>query len=267
MLLLLGGIPCQTIKLVAMRGIPMTQAAALVFFLALSFGEVVRFSAESMFRSQDGRQRPVQVPLLALMPWTSLCLGERMFAVCQFWHVAIVGWVVHMAHGLWHAAVAPDGNVTPIWQPEVAGSMLLVATLSGALLAWDPSSTPLFSPQGWPVPYRTLLAMVLILPVPSGWAALFFEEHGISIIVSCILIGIGSSALSAIWISSWLFVLQRLTWLSKTRAGRLLGVPRTPMEHESVLMFVALLSVTIGSYAYFYDARGTVNPEWVGIFG
>jgi hypothetical protein len=41
----LGGIPCQTIKLVAMSGTPWTQAAALVYFLAQILAEVVNVSA------------------------------------------------------------------------------------------------------------------------------------------------------------------------------------------------------------------------------
>lgn len=52
-LIVLGGIPCQTIKLMAMRGIPLTQTWAMLFFAALVFGEILNIAAESSFRNRD----------------------------------------------------------------------------------------------------------------------------------------------------------------------------------------------------------------------
>ncbi|UNI23850.1 hypothetical protein JDV02_009643 [Purpureocillium takamizusanense] len=60
-LLLLGGVPCQTIKLVSMRGIPLTQTWALLLFLGLLFGEAVNLAAEWTIR------RPGRYPALIRM--------------------------------------------------------------------------------------------------------------------------------------------------------------------------------------------------------
>ncbi|RYP74028.1 hypothetical protein DL771_003217 [Monosporascus sp. 5C6A] len=48
-LIILGGIPCQTIKLLAMGGIPFTQAIALMFFISLILGEVLNLFAVACF--------------------------------------------------------------------------------------------------------------------------------------------------------------------------------------------------------------------------
>ncbi|KJZ69017.1 hypothetical protein HIM_11592 [Hirsutella minnesotensis 3608] len=61
-LIVLGGIPCQTIKLMAMRGIPLTQTWALLFFVALIFGEVLNVAAESIFRIHNGVSTETQDP-------------------------------------------------------------------------------------------------------------------------------------------------------------------------------------------------------------
>ncbi|KAF9770628.1 hypothetical protein IL306_011801, partial [Fusarium sp. DS 682] len=59
-LLFLGGIPCQTIKLLAMRGIPFTQAAALMFFVSFVLGEVLILSAARLGRSNEaGNMEPL----------------------------------------------------------------------------------------------------------------------------------------------------------------------------------------------------------------
>ncbi|KAJ5433260.1 uncharacterized protein N7458_012416 [Penicillium daleae] len=50
-LILLGSIPCQTIKLMAMRGIPLTQTLAMMYFLSLVFGEGLNTTAEAIYRN------------------------------------------------------------------------------------------------------------------------------------------------------------------------------------------------------------------------
>ncbi|KAF4332177.1 hypothetical protein FBEOM_14025 [Fusarium beomiforme] len=53
-LVFLDGILCQTIKLLAMRGIPSTQAAALMFFVSLVLSEVLILSAARLGCSDEG---------------------------------------------------------------------------------------------------------------------------------------------------------------------------------------------------------------------
>lgn len=64
-LIVLGGIPCQTIKLMAMRGIPLTQTWAMLFFAALVFGEVLNIAAESLFRIHNGVSTEARDPSLS----------------------------------------------------------------------------------------------------------------------------------------------------------------------------------------------------------
>jgi hypothetical protein len=111
-----------------------------------------------------------------------------------------------------------------------------------------------------------------LLAAPASWAPIFLDElFGDSrtgsmsspIILAAIIIMVVGAGLGL----AWPFVVDGLRRLSETRTGSLFGVPRSPREHVSLLMFVVLLSATIGSYAYVYDGRGTVNPAWTGVFG
>ncbi|KUJ24558.1 uncharacterized protein LY89DRAFT_24540 [Mollisia scopiformis] len=84
-LILLGGIPCQTIKLVGMRGIPWTQTLAIMYFLSLLFGEVLNILAETSFRT------PRIAPSLECLPSeTNLTCLNVFVAGCNILQVMVI---------------------------------------------------------------------------------------------------------------------------------------------------------------------------------
>jgi hypothetical protein len=272
MLMLLGGIPCQTIKLVAMRGIPLTQTAGLLFFLAQVFGEVITIAAEWMFRSPGGTVS-VQLPPPSRMRWTTLWLGEKVITLCHVWHAAICAWVVIAIP--WHRQIIDpiDGVLirqrvqSPVFWPFTNPAWMLMATFLLTCIIAPPCHSfhcPRYGPRHFVLElYVCIFPPGCMAAVLAAWdeASLYSSQYSILMIVGV------SLAIPIITVVAWTTAPNVPRWLSKTRVGRLFGIPQAPSEQELLGMFMVCYSVTIASYAYIYLGGGTVNPVWLGVFG
>jgi len=94
-LLALGGVPCQTVKLMVMEGVFWTKAWALIFALSIVFGEVVLVCARIVDTNHDihlpkpkwrERSWAVHLDLAFHLPYTGHChLAYGVIATVVYW--------------------------------------------------------------------------------------------------------------------------------------------------------------------------------------
>lgn len=267
-LLLLGGIPCQTIKLMAMRGIPVTQVMALVYFTALIFGETVNISAELTLRHRPGAPTPEPPESDRDDDRGAAWLGDTLLGVCHYWGYMTFNFLWAMPN---FAVAARDSKMNEfldglsseqqlLWPFPHTGWLLLTSGFSAALWSVVFSSK---TRRGGDT--DSLLIFYSILVPGCLWTgpAPQPEEGRGAAMVSILLIG-GALCLSII---TAMLTLKLLRMASGSRIGRVLGFPSGASVEEHLVLFLLNLSFTLATYAYGFDETGTINPTWVGVFG
>jgi hypothetical protein len=269
-LLLLGGIPCQTIKLVTMRGIPVTQSVALTYAVALVFGEALNLSAEVYLRNQnagdDFAARPSSQ--LQLSPTSPSLVSRCVFLGLHILQAAPVWWLTPNLF----AALGEAVNFRPLALAAVIISAIFPAIICSYGWVWfvyrgtghrffgegDVLSLPIISFPFSMLSFQLLLESSYILDRVDGYVRSFFGVYGF------VLLGLGLFAFFC-WLAIIAFWL--LGSLARSRVGRILGLPRSSLELRSFVMFLLLLLLVVLSYAYVFDSAGTVNPGWLAVFG
>jgi hypothetical protein len=241
LLLGLSGIPCQTIKLVGMEGVPWTLSFALLYFLSIVFGEAMHLSAILLFGS-TGSKEDDYAGLPANWHRELTGLAET---VCSVLHL-FVYYIISIQMPIGYTSVLM----------VVLNDIVAAANLGfGEDLSWSESIR-------WPIVvlascYITShrLAEFVTKTVPGRTVPLFL----LSMFGSLALLGV---AFGMAQISSRL-----LRILAGTSIGKTLGVPATSLERILVVWFVVSFILSVLSYAYAFDGTGTVNPSWLGVFG
>lgn len=268
-LLVLGGIPCQTIKLMAMRGIPVTQSLALVYAVALVFGEALNIAAEASLRSSSARPpvRPQPSParqkllsapahvfllLLQVLPASGLVLMLAIIADMKNWNSSPFVWSLDGA--------IEEGMLPISWSLMAAIVFGTVAIVLTSDLDDDSYIGEWFVAF---VPFQLLTLVVPPLLRQSFWRDLDSLSSNELLTMVTVTVILGSLLVSPL---CWLGFIA-FQHLGRNRLGEILGVPRRPSELCCLMSFLFLLLVSVLSYAYAFDGAGTVNPSWLGIFG
>lgn len=264
MLILLGGAPCQTIKLAAMQGIPLTKALALVFFLSIVFGEVISISASTVVHvatdteighppepSQQDNPTPLtRSPasiILAILP-----------ATAEAAHIAIVSYTTFaLIQHAFFVSIPPE---------EKLYSVIMISTLSVVF----PMMVDYFR---FNHEFVAIFAAALLAGLQSFLEA-SREDPGADLEGSWE-VTLGSSLISLLlgvlyWIIGTL--IRNTFWLlvyavHGTRVGGVFGVSGDAREQDMLGLFLWTAVIYVLAYAYLFDGTGTYNPSWTGVFG
>jgi hypothetical protein len=269
----LSGIPCQTIKLVAMKGIPWTQTWALMYFTSIVIGEVLCVLGKPV--SSSGQHEPL-APLRvhATRAWRlshkallgaaachasivfyyfcvifdTLLIPRKAVLVPVLYAMMLLGMlslIFFGAHFSGHARNTPISNELTGQRIQIAfGLVCIGAFLSVATRAFQQANELISQfpgPEGdFPWPLRIWLIICNIIWRLWVWAISlmlsFFSTLAIPVLP---VLGVFVQKQQG-WDISDIFVLP--LWL--------------------LTVLVALFY-----YCVLYDSAGTVNPEWVWVFG
>ena len=299
MLMILAGVPLQTIKLFAMHGIPFTQAVALLFLLFQLVGEALNLSAVIIYHStQPPAAHSLNLPSRRNIRWLEILANNSHLV-----QTSICCWVItkitldifslplgYFAHGvsilsplLLRSLFTPPGVRLPVWLGlnwECPGlntrfhllsmgfSAFVCVSLLTSIYAIDK-----ISPRFPNLPILPALLLVLLLVYLSFFLVAFFGcmlglclIHIFTFVVSRYLTFI---IVVAMWISSGLEWCWNVIAHSRIAmiALRVLGLPEDKDERDAMSAFFLHIVVAIIGYCYVFDSTGTVNPSWVGVFG
>ena len=259
-LMIVGGIPLQTVKLFAMQGIPCTKAFALMYFIPQVLSEVLYFTAV-MFFSKRGAPylRALYIPSkessLPLDLWEDICHW------CQ---VALFAVVVLRLE--WRPTATQVSTISDFMKYSVPIAFILVFIYSV---------------------YKALRILEK-LPIQQSLTV----EHYLNVLVATFQLCCLLYPLSLVHINRmhWLWLMPigfffLMMWIvggvtevvravtmgfrniSDSRVGRALGIPsKQPLGDLCGVITLNFIAFVLG-YCFLFDGTGTVNPSWVGIFG
>ncbi len=256
-LIALGGIPCQTVKLMAMRGIPATQSLTLTYAVALVFGEALNLSAEACLRNEGAGGAPAassssHSPL-------SPTKQELLSAYARF--------LLHVLQALpvWWLSknIAATAERMSFLDTTDATHLFFMASLLVTIVfllffSFDPDDAGLSI-------YTALCTTsfpFLLLFLRFLQLALTMADHLSLYGVQALSICFGFACVFACWLG-WI-TLRRL---GRSRLGQALGVPRSSPELRCLVLFLVLLLLVVLSYFFTFDGTGTANPPWLARFG
>jgi hypothetical protein len=256
MLILLGGIPCQTVKLLAMKGIPLTQTLAVVYFSALAFGEAISISATLSMQLLRARtsSASAKMPGFASFGHYLLMSLLPLQLLSAFWKYLVsrtstIQFIMINLFLLTPAIALGQLRSRPRYWGPARLELMPVASYFGAgagYYAWNyynifhprllDGIDPLDPPKSFL--YTLLLAIYTLNCVTLAWAF----EFG-------------------------LVAMGKISRAIPVRLGSILGLPRSEEDQLMFVEFLWGLAVCVLGYAFLFDGTGTVNPSWTGVFG
>jgi len=275
-LLLLGGIPCQTIKLMAMRGIPATQAFALMFVVALVLGEGLNVFAErSLRRDGSGNNYSTDPPVSPPQPSSerqkslSYYLFVGTHELSHWWLVKNLLTAAEIA-----ISIKNRGSIlVSVWSTSIASIVGLLHLILNITQLWSPTAFYESLLDWLSVDGPQLIGIYPFAILTFGLCSLLSEfydsrHRGNSnlLALSFIFFGLGGVVAISTCLLCWLGW-SALRNLSQSRLGQVLGLPRGTSELCFFISFLAFLLLVVLSYAYTFNSAGTANPTWLGIFG
>ncbi|OIW24904.1 hypothetical protein CONLIGDRAFT_673150 [Coniochaeta ligniaria NRRL 30616] len=245
-LLIVGGVPCQTIKLVAMSGIPLTKTWASMYFISIIFGEVLIILDRRLNQKRDDAIAAVQHQTAIIPSWRR-----------SKWPVLILEWACkHPVDFQWAAILLAPwyiGWVHP-FNAEDERHVLCIFT-AHALLTFRCYVDPLLASYFYGV-WFGLSGLGWLMCWLTVWFISFLFPHlfprGLFLVV---LLGflLSLESLSAL-ISFFLPQFDiRLDYRHPATRGP--------------LICAAVWALSLLYYAFGFDPAGTVNPDWTGVFG
>ncbi len=262
-LVLLGGTLGSTVKLMAMRGIPLTQSLALMYAVALVVGEVLNVAAEVTLRHPAARP-PSQPQLCSkiqklIFADVSLLLDMLQGLPLQ-WLIKTLDGTIEKASGNPGLGELESTVFMIGWLAIIIFTRMFVAGLARHAPHLDVGGLDLFVPFS-PIYHLSVLCLSFA-PVSLmllAWRAEVTDHvyTSVGLYLACMLL---------FPLLCWLGW-KALRRLGRSRLGQILGVPRGSLELLWVVSFLFLLLLTVLSYAFEFDGTGTVNPSWLGIFG
>ena len=260
--IIVGSIPCQTIKLVAMRGIPLTKAWALLFFISLVFGEVLNIAARIICRGgPDTMPAARPLPKLTQLWWylQSVAIQGGIFGIVLLKILIKV------------STISDDEtkDILVITRISTFLGAMILALLVSMLLDADHAVMPKDSETYFFEIYTSILLYPNILGVPLVIVTLVdTDSFGGTLLYSFVLPISGFYITVLVLLLSWLY----FKCLSKTALKRIVDVSRSNMAEKGAwkkwfVIFLVNLALTVLGYAFVFDSKGTVAPSWVGVFG
>jgi hypothetical protein len=266
-LILLAGIPCQTIKLLAMRGIPWTQAMAMMYFLSLIFGETISMIYEATHENPrtpgatpdpapNAQEVGKNLPSDTRPGWLKSC--KIAIYVLQ----AAVTFLVlsklpsnHIEDALYEYAKNSTVSHWEFKDKTVIYSGFLSSAIATYYVMEDDGVFFTFPPY---VAFVTIVTRLY-----SHLGAIFGLSQGLFIMM-LVLLG-ALLCISYVALITILFYASR--GFGKTRVGRLLDFRSEFDDKMDLVGFLVNVVCTVVGYTYLFNETGTINPSWVGIFG
>ena len=253
-MILLGGIPCQTIKLGAMQGVPLTKTVGLLFFISLVFGEVINISASTMVSSH-----------LTHLPEPSLGLPQARTSIAPAMLRVITETAQHfivpyttftlLRHELLTSAESMDWGVVLLIWLILSPNLVHVGARRDChhgLALWA------LSLAGWVAGFQTCLAFRTSRGIETAWN-LWLIVTASGLLFFGTIIGM-MYAMS--FIATWA-VLARLIG----KAGDVRGFSVDEPEQDMITAFLWTAALFVLYYSSLFDGTGTYNPSWTGVFG
>lgn len=257
-MILLGVVPCQTVKLVAMKGVPVSKAVALAFFLAMVFGEAVNLSAIALLTKHDD---PIQPSTPADQPVKLATLADRPYRKSRF-----ASWILWMLPPLAEAIhfLVVQYIILCLWSISAAefsslamlNTVFQLGTLARSLKI-ENGELNMFQNSGFG-PIFVMLGCghrVLFSYVNADPKSVFNKVVAVSFFICC-------TPIVLVWSS-----IEALEAISETTIGSRTGVPSDVVGQAMVVFFLVNVTACLLGYAFLFDGSGTVNPRWTGIFG
>ncbi len=243
-LMLLGGIPCQTVKLVAMQGIPLTKTVALIFFLAIVFGEVLNISAPVVLPSHNGsitmdllepsyeqrdtdssarRSRALVRKIVASLP-----------GFAEGVHIFVVTWVALslLQNSLVTSGFAHDDKSVWLICPAIASTVIPeIVVIANSFAANRRSSIVDLD-----------FFVIAVAAAAAGVHAMFDDDETVwltSLVVLLPLRGLMFGVLCfMILLLSWGFWTHIMSSMHRTKVGDMLGILSDVREHSMMVVFL-----------------------------
>lgn len=247
-LLVLGGVPCQTIKLVAMSGIPWTKTWALMYFISIVFGEVLIFMARRVGRGPQRQLTWAETPTADTPQLAPIH--------CQYaaWLAVALVLIVEDFYD-WGSGFEPSFPDYHFYRALATPVVLYTWLLQ-----------PMYRNQNWNSWRLYAAVIVWVTGLSEGVVALgvFLREPSFSMIEPWFINSASAYFSILVLYCPMLFILvcssQRfLSGMAPVNA--ILG-PRLEASMCVVTLFLSLIY-----YAFGFDSYGTVNPDWTGVFG
>lgn len=261
-LIIFRGIP-QTIKLLAISGIPITQTFAMMFLLSILFGEGLNFAAEAICRNPD--PMPASCP-----PSYKSCLWlEFTTEICHSWQ-ALITWAVPVI--ILRLSTIPAGiSVNLKW----FNIMFYAVTIFNSWMELErprPLQT-IFDSYNLSLSRQLMMATFSFIPwiVVSYIDTLRTLPGFLSTLLIMMILAVFvlfTQAIIAFLLPMLLDIpLGMLRRLSETRFGHRIGIPTDTEENRHIIIFLVNFALAVLGYAYLFDSKSTGSPSWLKVFG
>jgi hypothetical protein len=252
-LLILGASQFQVVKLMAMRGIPGTQTFAMMFGVAIIFGEVLIL----LVRSLDLDHGVVNTP----PAWRSYKISKNLDGIRKFFTSLQSAFCqVVFILTLYHMLVLEERKMLKHQLVFCLGTVILTVLSSDFLISIIKRDKVNFA--------LSLVVAYIVLMYYSFLGSDFFRSHVASweIFIWTTCLGMFCGLRISLWAASDLFEDTWYARLFRYNQARLFRV-NTPRGAQAARLSGLILFASTLYYGTLYDPSGTVNPDWTGVFG
>ena len=285
MLIILGGIPFQTIKIFAMQGIPFTQLLAMAFFFPQIIGEILHLSAIIIFT-------PGGIPDVSTLDIPSKKSQYTAVAATLRWIYNIMQACVFcvIVCDLGHRAVIRSKLVRYTFtfnDPKdslfLSGLSLVIPIITFSNLRLTPSlrlrsDMPGFSFAYYVCCVGNCMAMCFSLAMEEHLQVVYERNTDpesrfsmyplvIALLASSIGVCVTVPIASVIFLAIYYGIESCSQKFAATRVGQVLGMPGEKLERDLLNTCLLNFVVLVLGYCYHYSSKGTYNPSWIGVFG
>ena len=273
-LLGVSGVACQSVKLVAMQGIPATKMYALLFLVSILFGETLIIFARSMRASGalTGASPRWRGFLGATLVQDSFVFAPLFLHSVIVWTVSIALFSEHQLHGAVGRPISLDGNTGFSYSRARYLNRWFerVGILPLALLG----TRFFFLVRCFGILRCLAMLFVVFLFYSQVLLHMFHDAFSVFMYGLFSWCYISSAANFFVWLGyavlavslSYLGLFLVPFLLNRVEARRVLRIT-TATEWQAFLIFIESFVISLSYYSLAFDSYGTVNPPWTGVFG
>lgn len=266
-LLVLGGVACQTVKLVAMEGIPWTKTWGLIHAISIVFGEVL-----SLFHSRlstSNRHVELPKPSWRQKSWALALLDSRIPTILSVsLHSMLVTILIQnfIIGSLFSASGGFEGF------GSLEGLTVVIVYLCAAMILIFTPNLPRIRPRAWPYIITTVASTNLFdpkIPLSNGGV---FVILGVFKYVSSSWRDMSTAALVILYVIEFQFFAGSLLFgvfpqfISSRGLQRIFQVSSYETAVAATMLLLSF-AFSLLYYGILYESTGTVNPAWTGVFG
>ncbi|KAH8661712.1 hypothetical protein BGZ61DRAFT_463503 [Ilyonectria robusta] len=226
-----------------MRGIPLTQITALMFFVPMVLGEVLNLCALTFFHQSGVRKTDYDgCWALRAHSWWLKAINPSSIAIHEFLSAFLLLNIMH-----------------PDFEPPLGIFLLLLAGFSISFVALHFLTSK--------VDEEEVATAIRVIVSKSVYAVVSPSVIGSTVGGGLFLLFIICFIVNIAFLLGIVAVpLLALSYLS-TLFGHVLGIPRTALGQVLLHSFLLNIAIAVLGYAYVFNGTGTENPSWVGVFG